>query len=223
MDNFVIIKANPHGIVLILDKELGFDKLKEHITTKFRDSSKFLGNARTVVNFEGRELSDDEKNQILDIIASETKLQVAYIMEHDEVKDLRFKRTLELYDDKADNSSSIGQFVKGNLRSGQVLEMKTSVVIIGDVNPGAIVTSNGNIVIIGALKGTAYAGASGNENAFVFALDMNPVQIRIADIIARAPDQPRRRNVSEGKIAFLENGSICVEQVNRRVLSEIRI
>ncbi|MBO4506809.1 MAG: septum site-determining protein MinC, partial [Lachnospiraceae bacterium] len=48
-------------------------------------------------------------------------------------------------------------------------------IYVGDINPGAAISSNGNIIVLGALKGNAVAGASGNRDAFVFALDMNPM------------------------------------------------
>ena len=69
-----------------------------------------------------------------------------------------------------------------------MLETESSVVILGDVNPGGKVVACGNVIVLGSLKGNIFAGASGNENAFVVALDMDPMQIKIADIIARSSD-----------------------------------
>ncbi len=43
-------------------------------------------------------------------------------------------------------------------------------------------------MFLAVLKGNIFAGANGNENAFVVALDMEPMQIKIADIIARCSD-----------------------------------
>ena len=82
-----------------------------------------------------------------------------------------------------------GRFYKGTLRSGQVLESETSIIILGDVNPGARVISKGNVVVLGAMKGNAFVGAAGNESAFVAALSMDPMQIRIGDVIARSSDK----------------------------------
>ena len=79
-----------------------------------------------------------------------------------------------------------GQFYRGTLRSGQVLETESSIVIIGDVNPGAQVISKGNIVILGCCMGNIYAGASGNAGCFAAALTMKPMQVRIADKTARS-------------------------------------
>ena len=63
--------------------------------------------------------------------------------------------------------------------------------IIGDVNPGAKIIAKGNIVILGSLKGNAYAGAAGDESCFVTALDMDPVQIKIGNVIGRSADRGR--------------------------------
>jgi len=120
-------------------------------------------------------------------------------------------------------NNSNGCFYKGNLRSGQALEFDNSVVLIGDVNPGASVTSKGNIIVLGALRGTVFAGSDGNEKAFVMALDMSPVQIRIADTIARSPDNPEKINTKEPKIAFLELDNIYIEPITKKTLSEREI
>lgn len=79
------------------------------------------------------------------------------------------------------------------------------------------------MIILGSLKGNVFAGASGNVNAFVVALDMDPMQIRIADTIARSPDNPRKKNQKETKIAFWENGNIYIEPLDKDVLGDIRL
>jgi septum site-determining protein MinC len=98
--------------------------------------------------------------------------------------------------------------------------------MIGDVNPGATVFSNGNIIILGSLKGTAIAGASGNRNAFVLALTMEPMQIQISDVIGRSPDKPKKKfgkKEIDAQIAFVENDNIYIEPVSKSVLNDIKI
>ena len=107
---------------------------------------------------------------------------------------------------------------------------ETAIIILGDVNPGATVVSKGNVVVLGTLKGTIHAGAAGNEGAFVAALNMNPMQIRIADAIARAaddkPDKKSRKakETSTGPmIAYTEDGNIYMEPITKEVINDIRI
>ncbi len=221
MNNPVIIKGNKYGIVVVLDAELGFEELKEKIADKFRDSAKFFDKAQMAISFEGRILTNEEQRDILNIIAEETELHVVCVIENDPQKEEVFKKALN--EKLMELSNTTGQFYKGNLRSGQVLESETSIIVIGDVNPGARIVSKGNIIVLGALKGTVFAGATGNTNSFVLALSMNPVQIRIADTIARSPDRPVKEGLKETKIAFLENGNIYIEPLSKEVLNDINI
>lgn len=221
MNNPVIIKGNKYGIVVVLDAFMKFDELKEKIAEKFRDSSKFFSKAQMAISFEGRTLSNEEQRTILDIIAEETELHVVCVVENDPQKEEVFKKALD--EKLMELSNTTGQFYKGNLRSGQVLESETSIIVIGDVNPGARIVSKGNIIVLGSLKGTVFAGATGNTNSFVVALDMNPVQIRIADTIARSPDKPIKDAKKETKIAFLEDGNIYIETLNKDVLNDINL
>ncbi|MBO5622830.1 MAG: hypothetical protein J5959_14505, partial [Butyrivibrio sp.] len=80
-------------------------------------------------------------------------------------------------------------------------------------------TSYGSIFILGELRGNAFAGAGGDRNAIVMALELNPLQVRIADAIAISPDAekgPKLRfkkkkimtSVHEPEVAYIENGHI---------------
>jgi septum site-determining protein MinC len=82
-------------------------------------------------------------------------------------------------------------YVKQTLRSGQVVSHKGDLVIVGDVNPGAEIMAEGDITVWGSLRGIAHAGVGGNNEAEIRALNLQPIQIRIATAIARAPDRPR--------------------------------
>jgi len=221
MNNSVIIKGNKYGIVVVLNPDDDFEELKLVIAEKFKESSKFFENAKMAISFEGRKLSTIEQKEILDIIAENSDMQVICIVENDSEKEELFKKSLD--QKLMELSSTSGQFYKGILRSGASLEFETSVVIIGDVNHGARVVSKGNIIVLGSLKGTVFAGACGNENAFVVALDMNPTQIRIADTIARSPDKPVKDAVKETKIAFLENGNIYIEPLSKDIIHDINL
>lgn len=121
--------------------------------------------------------------------------------------------------------TKIARFYKGNVRSGMVINEESSLVILGDINPGGEIYSGGNIIILGSLKGKAFAGINGNSNAFVFALNMDPIQIRIADKIGRASDADSRKNTEndehEPKIALVKDNAIAIELVSRTVLNDI--
>lgn len=221
MNNSVIIKGTKSGIIVVLDGAMDFKELKENVAVKFKESAKFLGNAAMALSFEGRQLSNEEQRELLDVINENSELHIVCIVDQDEEKEKMFSRSLN--ERLMELSSNTGQFYKGNLRSGQVLEVESSIIVIGDINNGAKVVSKGNIIILGSLKGNAFAGASGNSKAFVVALDMEPVQIRIADTIARAPDKKSKEVKKEAKIAFIDEGNIYIETLNKSVLNDIQL
>lgn len=204
-----------------MDPNIDFDLLKVKTAEKFSASSRFLGDAKIAVIFEGRMLTEREEQEMLEIISDNSDLEVVCIVENDANTEQKLWHSLN--EKLMDLNSRTGQFYKGSLRSGQVLETETSVIILGDVNPGASVVSKGNIVVLGSLKGTAFAGATGNESAFVLALDLNPTHIRIADTIARSPDHLIAPDQKESKIAFLEDGNIYIEPINKKVLNDIQL
>lgn len=205
---------------VVLDPELPFSQLKEDVAAKFRESSGFFKNARMALAFEGKKLSSAEQMEIVSAITDNSSIQVLCVVDPDKEKE-------ELFRGKTEQALSTdynpGLFYKGTLRGGQVVESESNIVILGDVNPGGKVIARGNIIVLGALKGNAYAGISGNENAFVAALEMDAMQIRIGDAIARCDDNRDEDERSIPKIAFVEDGNIYVETICKEVLNDIKL
>lgn len=101
-------------------------------------------------------------------------------------------------------------FLRRNVRSGQVVHHTGNVVILGDVNPGAEVWATGDVIVWGRLRGSVRAGASGNVEAVVCALEMRPLQLRIGDCIAR-PDDDDHKAPARPEMARAQDGAIVVE------------
>ena len=111
---------------------------------------------------------------------------------------------------RAEEEYSEGTLVRCTLRSGQVIRRPGHVVVVGDVNAGAEVIAGGDIMIWGRLSGTVHAGATGDDQAIVCALDLAPTQLRIGKHIARPPEaKPRRRTLPE--VAFVQERTIIVK------------
>ncbi|MFO7031981.1 septum site-determining protein MinC [Limnospira fusiformis CCALA 023] len=81
-------------------------------------------------------------------------------------------------------------YLKMTLRSGVEIRHPGTVVVVGDVNPGSSIVANGDIMIWGRLRGTVHAGAKGNLQSMIMALQMEPMLIRIGDRVARGPENP---------------------------------
>lgn len=232
----VIIKSNKYGINLILDSEIKFQEILDAVTAKFKESSRFFKDSNMAISFEGRELSQEEEEQIIDKITEVASINIVCIMDRDQERESRMREQVENYYNKQveqqymESVRGNGVFHKGTLRSGQMIESEANVTILGDVNPGAKIVSGGNIIIIGSLKGNAHAGAYDNENCFVFALDMKPIQIQIGQLIAKSPDKQKEKRrlirrtkeeTEEAQIAIAREGSIYIEPVTKNILSDI--
>lgn len=275
MKNKVIIKGNRYGITIVLDPEIEFSELLVELKKRLTHAEEFFDSSKQIAAaFEGRELSNEELDQILSVIESDSKLNIQYVIDDNKQLETRmqsmintvsklqeddpasdqsgapgnfantFEGEIAAPDSSNENLSSSGMFYKGTLRSGQTLESENSIVILGDVNPGASVIAGGNIVIIGSLTGSVQAGANGSRNAFVMALSMNPIQIQIADIIARSSDKrinekkngdlfnlerilsekkDRKSSKQEAMIATVLDNHIYVESVSKSALQDIVI
>ncbi len=98
--------------------------------------------------------------------------------------------------------------VRRTLRSGYLMQHAGHVVVVGDVNPGAQVIAGGDVVVWGKLRGMVHAGAEGDEQAVVCALDLSPTQLRIAGVIAVSP---KKRGKPQPEMARLKNGQVVAE------------
>lgn len=258
MKQSVLIKGNKAGLTLYLDPALSFEELYNLTIEKFQSSSAFFQFPKPIaLRFEGKSLESEEINQMLSGIAGVTSLQIGYVMIEDTLLETKMQQMLEekkrLAEEariekarlmaieaknaelKAQQMHNDGIFHRGTLRSGQSIESENSVIILGDVNPGATVSSKKNVVIFGALKGYAYAGTEGDDSAFIIAMEMQPMQIRIGNKIARKSDEEEEKKrlllkkrkksepVKEPQMAFVEDGQIYIESLSKSLIHEILV
>ena len=113
--------------------------------------------------------------------------------------------------DTSVQSGERAMLVRRTLRSGFSVQFAGHVIVIGDVNPGAEVIASGNVLVWGRLRGMVHAGAEGNEDAIVCALDLIPTQLRIAGQIAITP---QRRGKPQPEMARLKDGQVVAEAWN---------
>ena len=99
-------------------------------------------------------------------------------------------------------------WIQQTLRSGTRIEFSGNVIVYGDVNPGAEIMAGGSVLIWGRLRGLVHAGANGNEEAIVGALEFSPMQLRIAGKIAVSP---KKNSKGKLEIAKLKDGNLIAE------------
>lgn len=218
--NSVILKSFSSGISVIMDDTIPFDELLNDIAEKFKEADKFFKNASVAISLEGRELTEKQEREVLDAITQHSRLNVLCLMGKDEEKNIKFlglQNNLTFQKDE-----NCGQFYRGTLKDGQNLETEHSIIILGDVCEGSSVYSSKDIVVLGALKGNAYAGAGGNSNHFVVALDMNPETLQIGDITYEKKQFKHKRWGFKSKttpmIAYTYNGEVYLQTITEELL-----
>ncbi len=98
--------------------------------------------------------------------------------------------------------------VRRTLRSGMRVTFQGNVVVLGDVNPGAEIIASGSVLVWGRLRGVVHAGAEGDDKAVVGALELHPMQLRIASVVSVAPAY---RGRTQPEMASIENGQVVAD------------
>lgn len=228
MKNSVIIKGVQSGLIVVLDSNLPYDDLRNDIVEKFTSSSNFLGEADIAISFEGRNLNNDELADIIGIIHSTTKLNIVYVISKDPVMEARFQQTIE--DRLMELSENTAKIHKGSVRSGQTLDSSSGLIILGDIHENAIVNASGNVLVIGSIEGTVNAGLNGNKRSFIFALDMRPCALSIANYLYSSQQNLNTKHKltiakkkSNAMIAYVDLGRLTISEITKEVIHELRI
>lgn len=227
MKNSVVIKSFPNGIVLHLDAYIPFPELLEDIAVKFKESSSFFKDAKMALSLKGRKVSEAEEKMILDTISRNSALKIVCLIGDDDETDRQFAKALSQTDfsDEASNHGE-GQFYRGTLKNGQILETESSIVILGDVYPGSSIISARDIIVLGGLYGEAYAGGNGNDNHYVAALEMAPEKLKIGDFKYITKDKSNKWSIKpkvQPKIAYVKNSKIVMDSLTKELLSELPV
>ncbi|RHQ91864.1 septum site-determining protein MinC [Clostridium sp. AF21-20LB] len=213
MKSSVVIKGCKSGMTVILNPDTPFEQLLEDVGKKFKESEKFWGSAQMTLTLEGRELTPIEELQVTDAITANSQIEILCLLDTDANRIARCEKALT--ERLMELTARTGQFYKGNLSRGDLLESDASIVIIGDVERGARVSARGNIVVLGTLAGSAHAGAAGSEDAVITALEMSPMHLRIADLTAKTRSQGKKMGRGP-MIASVSGGNIDVESVKKK-------
>lgn len=236
MSQSVMIKSNKYGINLVLDPNIPFVELLKDVIEKFKASEKFFKNAELAISFEGRKLSEEEENRIIEAITENTTIQILCIVQNGSEQEAVMKQQIEYYQAVQQQfmnaNTGSGDFYRGTLRSlDRLSKVNPAVTIIwGYESRCEDYLGRGNIVILGALKGNAHAAALATAIVLFFALDMNPIQIQIGDLIAKSPDKEKTRKhllrrekvqTAESQIAVARDGNIYIEPVTKDILNRM--
>ena len=224
MKQSVIIKSFPNGIVLHLSEADTFEEILQETAIRFRESRDFFKDAKMALSIKGRKLTEEEENTLLNIISENSDIHILCLVSDDEDTDRMFIKAISETDFSEDgNGNSAGQFYKGTLKNGEVLETEYSIVILGDVYPGSAIISARDIIVLGGLYGEAYAGGNGSDGHYVAALEMSPEKLKIGDFKYHAKEKSKWgiKPKVQPKIAYVKNKKIVMDSLTKEVLSDM--
>jgi septum site-determining protein MinC len=214
----IAVKGIRQGLLINLGEGTWEERLAR-LTERLEAGRTFFQGGRAALDVGARTLDDGQVRQVQDLLArygvelwallGTCDVTILAAVRCGLVPDLALGDELDKSDEVAEERGPApleGLVLERTLRSGQRVEHAGDVVIIGDVHAGAEVVAGRHVVVWGKLRGVVHAGAAGDEDAMVCALDLAPTQLRIAGYIARAPEEKRRRPVPE--MARVRSGHI---------------
>lgn len=219
-ENAINFKATVNGLILIMKEDADYETILDQVEKKIATSGKFFKGASFDVKYRGRSLTPEEEAEISSLLASRTGAEIKSFerdteqqdrgqAEEDEKPRERPKMRMLFF---KGIEEGITKFYRGTVRSGQLLSFDGNLVVIGDVNPGGQVEATGNVVVMGSLRGIVHAGADGNKEAVVVALNLQPTQLRIADVITRSPDTKENRSAPVPELAAVKDDMVYIER-----------
>lgn len=222
----VTIKGIKNGILVELNPHEPWLEVTEELAAQIDAKSSFFTGSKITVDLADRPVPKYELTSLKALLErrglsiwsvmsnSQTTIDAAHTLDlktnvgntvlSTQEKDLT---DLPVYD--PEEKSMPGVMIRRTLRSGRTIHSEGHVVVVGDVNPGAKIIADGDIIIWGRLRGTVHAGANGDEEVVVCALDMSPTQLRIASYIVTSPKEKRRNPKPE--VARIHDQKIIVE------------
>lgn len=211
MNDIVTIKGLKYGLQLTFAKGASFDDVQANLLDKLQSGDGFFIRGTTV--FVPKDYFAEEQNEALRkmfhrhgmLFSTELKRPNLAPPSREKTSAPKVKESVE----DVQKMTVINHTVRG----GQEVKVNCSVLICGNVNPGAQVIAGGSIDVRGTCRGFVHAGAFGDKTAFVVADRLMPAQIRIADLVARAPDEPEQ--VTQAERAMIKDNMIIFEPVTR--------
>ncbi len=224
----IVFKGNSEGLIIVIPEDYIISRVLEEIEAKVSAAARFFKGAKIKVSYRGLKLSDNEELQVKEILDAKSGAVIEGFAREEESARTLAQRGTQAAQAASQGVSAASQaqprrsffsgidegsckFVRSTVRNGMRIDFDGNVVVVGDVNPGGEIIAAGNVVVLGTLRGMVHAGADGNRDAFIYALNLRPTQIRIAGAIARMPEDDAEAS-KYPEIAEIKEDGIVVDK-----------
>ena len=213
MRDIVKIRGLKSGLQLSFSNGASFEDVQANLLDKLETGSNFFIRGTTV--YMERDHFSEEQNEALRRMFHRHGMLFSYDYKQPVFAPVREQQPqAEVVEETpVEKKPSPMVVINKTIRGGQEVRTESSVMICGNVNPGAQVIAGGSVDIRGTCRGIVHAGAFGDETACIVADRLMPTQIRIANVIARSPDDAKESNRAER--ASIKNGYIVFEPIMR--------
>jgi septum site-determining protein MinC len=219
MPDTIAIKGIREGLLVTLGDSDNWPATAQGLLKRIDEATEFFRGARLALAIGGRALSAAELGRLRDDLSERSVSLWAVLSDSPLTTNAAqalglnvalpttspTRRSAADPEIASEEARQEAAYVRRTLRSGRSVRHNGHVIIVGDVNAGAEVIADGDVVVWGHLRGTVHAGANGDPDAMVCALDLSPTQLRIAGYIATSPARkgearPERARVKDGQI-----------------------
>lgn len=224
------LKGTKDGVEVYLDTRVDAEELIQDLDAFLAEKQDFFAGTKIdVFRIIGNHFSEEQKQKLASVAQARVACGTIDFMSMDDFRSHRFDEKKNAPRSRRRAASAVQEaqpsesgkaahkfkdvptrYVEGTIRSGDSVSFDGNIVVLGDVNAGAEIQASGSVFVLGTLRGTAHAGCQGDENAFIYALCMIPLQIRIAHIIAKAPDG-KQKVLLRPEIARIYEDCISIE------------
>ena len=203
MSEVLKIRGLKTGLQLLIDKNATFDEVKKLVLEKLQSGDKFFIRGTTVF-IDKNTFQESQIEELRRIFHRHGMLfsdKMPPIQPKPKPKPVTAPATVATPTPAVNVPPPVQKVEKApktlrihrTLHGGEEIRTEASVVIEGNVNPGAQVIAGGSIEVRGKCRGIVHAGAFGDRNAYISADYLDPIQIRIDDLVGRPPDNTKKK------------------------------
>ena len=204
----ILIKGNRDGIntTINMSKFSSFEDMITLLVKKLSKGKHFYQGTTLILRIDLKLINEKKVEEIKDILLTKIGLKDIVFEDLDNEISITNQKENKVFSGVYEGKT---KFIRKTVRSGQSINYRGNIVIIGDVNSGAEVYATGNVVVLGRIQGKVSAGTNGNNNAMIAAFLLQPEMLKISNVIAMSPDEEEKPSYPE--LAKIKDGVIIVE------------
>jgi len=210
----VKLSGTDYGLLLGLERDSPLPQLLVELEEYLQQSPKFFAGAQVLLELGSRPVLQQEMEQLAVVLSRYGVMLQGVVPTLDGLERRPPPTSRPTFVPSPPDVQTLVHVEQRTVRSGEKVAAEGHLIVVGDVNPGAEVIAGYNIFVWGALRGSAYAGVPDHEEAIITALHFAPIQLRIAEHIARPPEaRPSASGTPE--LARIDQNAIVVEAWER--------